>query len=140
MLIHLHDEIENGQAVTLQKRANGADATLLGAVEWGTVLSFSLTVPRRMGAAAVVLRIAPDGGETQDLPLAFSGCSGSVDTYTLDLDTAELCGARGSGLFYYEFLLVRGWDTLFSQTVNITEQDIMQLLLHTLMTELLTVV
>ena len=118
MLIHLHDEIENGQAVTLQKRVNGVDATLLGAVEWGTVLSFSLTVPRRMGAAAVVLRIAPDGGETKDLPLAFSGCSGSVDTYTLDLDTAELCGARGSGLFYYEFLLVRGWDTLFSQTVN----------------------
>ena len=117
-MIHLHDEIENGQAVTLQKRANGADATLLGAVEWGTVLSFSLTVPRRMGAAAAVLRIAPDGGETQDLPLTFTGRAESLDTYTLDLDTAALCGARGSGLFYYEFLLVRGWDTLFSQTVN----------------------
>ncbi len=82
------------------------------------MLTLSLELPRVWGAAAAVCRIARDGEGDRDLPMIFSKTQNGVDLYTLALDTAALCGEDESGLFYYEILLVRGWDTLFSQTPN----------------------
>ncbi len=104
--------------VKIEKLANGRDASRLGAFECGTHLSFRLHVPRRLGASAVVLRICRDGEGDRDLPLAFVTTRASVDTYELTLDTADLCGTRGYGLFYYEYLFLRGFDTLFSDSIN----------------------
>ena len=126
MLINLHAEIESGQQIKIEKRIGQESADLLGAFECGTILSIRMTVPRKLGIAAVVLRIAPDGGEDRDLPMSFLGSEGGNDTYTVDLDTGELCGEDGYGLFYYEYLFVRGWETLFSNSVNNVDMTLSQ--------------
>ncbi len=118
MLIRLNEEIEREEPVVIEKQVAGKPVAMLGAVACGTVITYFLRVPRSMGAAAVVCRIAADGEASVDLPLQFTDTVGATDTYTLELDTDALCKGRGCGLFYYEFLLVRGWDTLFSQTPN----------------------
>ena len=77
-----------------------------------------LQIPRAWGAGAAVCRVARDGGEDRDLPMTFAKTQNGIDFYTLELDTAALCQGSDSGLFYYEILLVRGYDTLFSYTPN----------------------
>ncbi|MBQ7335303.1 MAG: glycoside hydrolase family 13 protein, partial [Clostridia bacterium] len=109
---------EEDQKVHIEKRVKGEDVSLLGAFPCGTVLTVTATVPRTVGAAAVVLRIAPDGGEETDLPMQFFSTEQDKDRYELTLDTAALCNGQASGLFYYEYLFVRGWDTLFSDSIN----------------------
>ena len=93
---------------TVRKSVGGKDVSLRGAFFHRDVLQLSVEVPRALGAAAVVLRLAPDGGEDADYPLAFGGSDLGVDTYTLSLSLAALCGAAGEGLFFFEFLFLRG--------------------------------
>ena len=126
MLINLHTDTESGQQIKIEKRVGNESADLLGAFEYGTVLSIRMSVPRKLGAAAVVLRLAPDGGEDKDLPMSFTSSDGVKDTYEIKLDTKELCGEEGFGLFYYEYLFVRGWDTLFSSSVNNVDMTLSQ--------------
>ncbi len=118
MLIQNHTSLECGQDVQIEKRVRGRDVTTLGAFAYGDDITFRVTVPRRLGVAAVVLRLAPDGGAQRDTPLTFTGMEGSTDLYTCTLSTAALCGEEQDGLFYYEFLFLRGFDTLFSSSVN----------------------
>ncbi|MBE6588737.1 MAG: DUF3459 domain-containing protein [Ruminococcaceae bacterium] len=118
MLLKLHDALESGQNIKIEKLADGKDVSLLGAFPCGTVITLRLSVPRALGASAVVLRIHRDGAEPHDLPLSFLTTDHVRDVYTLRLDTEKMCEKADYGLFYYEYLLVRGWDTLFSDTVN----------------------
>ena len=118
MLIQDHAALERGQEIAIEKYRNGEDVSRLGAFERGTRLLLRARVPRRLGVSAVVLRLAPDGGADRDYPLAFCDRAGDEDVYEVTLDTAELCGERESGLFYYEYLFLRGWDTLFSDSIN----------------------
>ena len=118
MLIRLHNQIENTAPARLWWEVDGHETLTPGAVAKGAKLSLCLSLSRAWGAAAVVCRIAPDGGEYKDIPLTFSKTQRGRDFYTLVLDTAQMCGENESGLFYYELLLVRGWDTLFSHTPN----------------------
>lgn len=98
------------------RRAGGKDASLRGAFFCHECVEYTLRVPSALGAAGVVMRLFPDGEEPRDLPLAFFGTERGTDTYTLALPLAPLCAARGFGLFYYEFLFLRGADTLFTDT------------------------
>ena len=118
MLIRLHEQIENTALPYLWWEVNGHKTTTPGALPKGAKLTLCLELDRAWGAAAVVCRISPDGGEYKDIPLTFFKTQNGVDFYTLVLDTAALCGERENGLFYYELLIVRGWDTLFSHTPN----------------------
>lgn len=118
MLLKEHTVLEYGSEIKIEKTADGKDVSLRGAFARGTVLRFRALVERRMGVSAVVLRICPDGKETQDLPFAFCEQDRGADVYTLTLDTAQLCPAPSGGLFYYEYLFLRGVDTLFSSSVN----------------------
>ena len=118
MLIRLHEKIENTALAHLWWEIDGHKTLTPGAIPRGAKLTLCLSLSRAWGAAAVVCRIAPDGGEYQDIPLTFEKTQNGVDFYTLVLDTAALCGGNESGLFYYELLIVRGWDTLFSHTPN----------------------
>ncbi|MBQ9783380.1 MAG: glycoside hydrolase family 13 protein [Clostridia bacterium] len=102
----------------IKKNVNGADASLRGAFAAGEIIIFTALVPRRLGASAVVLRICRDGERDRDLPLTFVKTEEGVDEYSLSLDTAELCPTTGEGLFFYEFLFLRGLDTLFTSTQN----------------------
>ena len=118
MLIRLHEQIENTAPSHLWWEVDGHKTLTPGAQPKGTKLTLCLSLSRAWGAAAVVCRIAPDGGEYQDIPLEFVKTQNGVDFYTLVLDTAALCEGAESGLFYYELLLVRGYETLFSKTPN----------------------
>lgn len=118
MLIQNHAALESGYDIRIEKSVKGKDVTYLGAFARGEDVAFRVTVPRRLGVAAVVLRLAPDGGAQHDLALTFAGMDGAQDTYTCTLSTAALCGEEPDGLFYYEFLFLRGFDTLFSNSIN----------------------
>ena len=118
MLIKSHNDIEKNVSPHLWWEVDGHKTATPGAQPKGAVLKLCLELSRAWGAAAVVCRIHPDGGTERDIPLTFVGTQNGVDLYTLSLDTAALCGENENGLFYYELLLVRGWDTLFSHTPN----------------------
>jgi len=118
MLLRLHESAENGSMPVITKYVNGEDASVKGAFSLGTSLTFNVKCPRRLGASAIVLRINRDGDSYRDLSLSFVAFNGGIDEYetTLSLDR-ELCGGE-DGLFYYEFLFVRGYETLFTSSVN----------------------
>lgn len=118
MLVKNHLLLEAEQAVTIEKKVNGKDVTRLGAFEWGTDLCFTVTVPRRLGVSAVVLRLYPDGGDYTDYALWFCEMRDGSDRYGLTLSTKDICGEAEDGLFFYELLLLRGFDTLFTDSVN----------------------
>ena len=89
----------------ITKFYNGKDTTPMGAYPRGGVLTFRVDVPRALGAAAVVLRIARDGCEPTDLPLTFLNAEADEDRYSVDLHTETLCDESGE-LFFYEFLSI----------------------------------
>ena len=106
---------------TIKKSINGKDRSAVSAFPCGTKISFTVETPRALGASAVVLRIAKDGERDRDLPLDFKECRKGVDIYETVLDTAQMCGDEENGLFYYEFLFLRGFDTLFTDTYNFVD-------------------
>ena len=113
--------IDSSASITFSKyTSDGRDATSLGAFPKGETLRLVVTCPRTLGASAVVLRLWRDGSAERDTPFEF--VSGDVttltDTYELTLNTTELCGEAVSGLFYYRLLFVRRGDTLFSDSIN----------------------
>ena len=118
MLLKEKTMLEAGREIRMEKSAGGLDASLRGAFAFGEVIEIRAILPRRLGIAAVVMRIAPDGGEARDLPFAFSERRGADDVYTLTLSTEELCTHEDNGLFFYEYLFLRGFDTLFSDSIN----------------------
>lgn len=117
MLPKLHEQLESGREVTLRRMVGGEDRTPFGAFAWGEAITLCAEVPRTFGAEAVVLRFAPDGEETRDIPFSFVATDFLTDRYETVLDTAALCDGTG-GLFWYELLLVRGADTLFSNSTD----------------------
>ncbi len=103
----------------IRKTVDNCDRSLYGAFEYGKRLTFDVEAPRVLGASAVVLRICSDDtGEEMDIPLSFVSSGNGVDIYRVEIDLAKLCGNELSGLFYYEILFLRGWDTLFTNTTN----------------------
>ena len=106
----------NGMMPTITKKVNGADASARGAFARGETIEFTVAVPRALGASAVVLRICKDRERDRDLPLSFVEMREGVDFYELTLDTEQMC--EEEGLFFYEFLFLRGWHTLFTDTRN----------------------
>ena len=126
MLTKLHSSLEERKKIKIQKTIDGKDVSTHGAFAYGTVIEITVTVPRALGATAIVLRISADGGEAQDIPLQFSSIENACDVYMLSLDTSRLCGDTPYGLFYYEYLFVRGWDTLFSDSINNVDLQLLQ--------------
>ncbi len=118
MLVKENALLEAGQEIKIEKYAGGKCVTRCGAFALGTTVTFRAVIPRRMGIATVVLRLAPDGGEQTDRAFDFNGCDGGDDLYSLTLSTKELCGEEPDGLFFYEFLFLRGLDMLFSNSIN----------------------
>lgn len=102
----------------IKKIIDGKDVSHRGAFPCGSILNIIVEVPRKLGASAVVLRICRDGENDEDIPLLFKSTDMGIDTYTLLLDTQKLCKDAGEGLFYYEFLFLRGLNTLFTDTYN----------------------
>ena len=97
MLIKLHSSLKENEKVTIKKTVEKKDVSTRGAFAHGTVIDFSVTVPRTLGAAAVVLRIAADGGAEKDIPMQFFAMENAADVYALSLDTKDLCGEQKYG-------------------------------------------
>ena len=124
MLAKHYDIVGAGIAPTVRKTVydsaspDGRDATREGAFSVSSKLRFDVNVSRRLGASGVVLRIAKDGQPYGDIPLEIGEYSDGADNYSVTLALNELCGDDTSGLFYYEFLFLRGWNTLFTDSLN----------------------
>ncbi len=118
MLPKLFKQIDEICEVKINKYVSGKDISDLGAVLFGDKIDFKLRVARRLGALAVVCRIARDGCQYRDIELARTRVDELCDIFSFELDTAEICGDEGCGLFYYEFLFLRGTETLFSDSYN----------------------
>ena len=102
----------------LFKSVGGKDVSDRGAFFCRDTLVLTAEVPRALGAACVVLRIARDGQAPTDMPFSFLTTAGGSDTYRLSLSLGELCAPNDHGLFYYELLFLRGADTLFTDTAE----------------------
>ena len=126
MLPKLSGIINGACHIKLEKFVDGVDKSSLGAFSCGEKIDIRMTMSRRIGAIAVVLRIAPDGGAERDFTLERNKVDEVTDLFSLTLDTAELCGEAGHGLFYYEFLILRGFDTLFTDTCNNLDFELSQ--------------
>ncbi|MBE6555066.1 MAG: glycoside hydrolase family 13 protein [Ruminococcaceae bacterium] len=100
----------------IEKTVNGKNATDKGAFFCRDELTLTVRLDRAFGAAAVVLRLVPDGEQARDLPLRFVTREGGEELYRITLSLSALCGEAGEGLFYYELLFLRGADTLFTDT------------------------
>ena len=118
MLPRFYREYDKEALPRILKTVSGEDASDMGAFSFGTVITLELQVPRRLGAAAVVLRLCRDGKEPHETPLIFVSCDRGMDIYRTTLDTRVLCGGEDCGLFFYHFLFVRGYDTLFTSSEN----------------------
>ena len=118
MLPKLYFDNDHVLDVQIHKFAGERDISNLGALPYGTVINIEITVARRLGASGVVLRLCRDGGRDTDTPLDFCRSDNTNDVYSVTLDTAKLCGDASEGLFYYEFLLLRGVHTLFTDAYN----------------------
>lgn len=118
MLPRLYFENDRDCDVQIHKFAGDKDVSDLGALPYGTKVNIELAVSRRIGASGAVLRICRDGEGDLDIPLEFCRTDNLSDVFCLSLDTEELCGDTGEGLFYYEFLLLRGTHTLFTDSYN----------------------
>ena len=103
----------------IKKMLRGRDVSHRSAFEYGSSLEIRVEAPRVLGASAAVLRIlSDDTGVERDIPLEFFDSSLGYDVYRTTLDVAELCKNEKSGLFYYEFLFLRGAKTLFTDSIN----------------------
>ena len=118
MLLRLHTSAERGMMPRITKYANGEDASVKGAFSLNSKIEIFVDCPRRLGASAVVMRINKDGEEPFDISLSFESTSHGVDKYVTSITLNEnFCGGS-DGLFYYEFLFLRGYETLFTSSVN----------------------
>ena len=95
-------------SVTLKKKVGGKYVGACGAFREGERITFKLTLPRGIGASGAVLRLTPDGGAPKDHPFEVSE-HGLTEEYTLTLRPR-------TGLYFYEILILRGLETLFSDT------------------------
>lgn len=102
----------------LRKRIGKIDVSLHGSFAYGECIEFIVEVPRKLGASAVVMRIGKDGCADSDYPFSFIGTDGINDSYTLSVNTAELCSGASDAIFFYELIFLRGSDTLFTDSVN----------------------
>ncbi len=115
MLLKQYTKTDPSAYPVITRLCDGRNTTDRGAYPYGARLTLRVDLPRILGASAVVLRIRADGESDRDLPLCYVSTELGSDRYTVTLDTKELCDENG-GLFFYEFLFLRGTDTLFTDS------------------------
>ena len=111
MLPRYNSVISEGERAHIKKYCRGRDVSRLGAFPEGDVLTVEASVSRSLGDGGVVLRLFPDGGEYRDIPMSFVDIDGSDCRYRAELELKK-------GLYYWERLILRGVDTLFTDSFN----------------------
>ncbi len=110
MLIKYADLLTANSEITIEKYSMEENASLRGAFSEVEKITWKVHAPRVFGVAGVLMRLNRDGEEFKDLYL----CWNEDGTYTVTLDMSEL----GVGLYYYSFVLLRGRDTLFTDSLD----------------------
>lgn len=124
MLPKLTEQLGAGAAPKLRKRlyapgsSEAVDASALGAFPVTHKLELWLYVPVRLGITSVTLRLCRDGEAMRDISLDIVQSELGEDAYCSLLELDKLCRGERSGLFYYELMLRRGREVLYSDTVN----------------------
>lgn len=116
MLIKLTGELIADDKIKLNKYTT-EDASLCGAFSVSEKVTFKLSIPRSYGVRMAVMRFHRDGEAEKDIPFEKTDKG-----FELTLDMTEL----GTGLYYYSFLFLRGYDTLFSDTHNNVDLELSQ--------------
>ena len=124
MLPKLFKTIDDKGDIFIRKFCGAEDVSDLGAFRYGDKVCIEVSIARRLGASAVVLRICRDGRSDRDITLSFADSDSVHDIYAYTLDTKDICDNSTSGLFYYEFLIIRGAETLFTDTYNNKDFDL----------------
>lgn len=116
---HSLNSSANNVEIKKEIKVDGAweNASYSGAFSINEDIRFKVSVPTSMGAQGVVLRINRDGENYWDIPLALSSFELGREEYTVELNLRTLCGVVPA-LFFYEFLLLRGTRTLFTDSIN----------------------
>lgn len=118
MLPKLHTSLPAPSMALTCRTPEGRERPYIGALRRHERVALTAVLPRSTGAGAVVLRIFADGSsEGTDLPFTYSGGDPLTDIYTLDITPGDFMREE-SGLYFYEFIIPRGMDTLFSDTRN----------------------
>lgn len=111
MILQTNRTNESYNEVKIGKFICGEDMSDCGAFPEGKSILFTLTLPRSLGALGAVIRIARDKGEDTDIPLTCRMSELCCEEYTAEI-------ALEKGLYFYEILILRGLETLFSYTEN----------------------
>ena len=114
----IRSDLHTAEKPIIIKYVDGVDRSFKSAFPSGKKITFTVKVPRRLGASAVVLRINRDGAPSRDIPLEYIELSEGWDVYSLDFTPDESGAEDFEALFYYEFLFLRGFDTLFTTSHN----------------------
>lgn len=105
-------------SIIFKKSIRGEDASIFGAFSFGTLLTFSLSIPRSLGITYPTLRIDADGKGYFEFSLLFTKTENGCDIFEIDLELSSLCGDEGSGLFYYDFIFPCETGAFFSSTAD----------------------
>ena len=111
MLARYNNEISANCDIKIEKYINGKMASNKGTVPSGSTLRIELSLSRRLGDGGAVLRIQRDGEGEWDIPFGFLRSERGTDVYSV-----EICPTKG--LYFWEILLIRGNETLFINSVN----------------------
>ncbi len=118
MLAKFSSSVFSENQIFFGKSVKGEDASLFGAFSLKTVICLSLKISRKCGFTGAFLRINRDGCESELIQLQFKTTHLGFDTYSAELDLEKLCKGSESGLFYYDFLILRGEETFYSDTYD----------------------
>ncbi|MBO7250081.1 MAG: glycoside hydrolase family 13 protein [Clostridia bacterium] len=114
----IRSDLHTAEKPIIIKYVDGVDRSFKSAFPSGKKITFTVKVPRRLGASAVVLRINRDGAPSRDIPLEYIELSEGWDVYSSEFTPDESGAEDFEALFYYEFLFLRGVDTLFTTSHN----------------------
>lgn len=111
MILQTNRTNESYENIRIGKFANGKDMSDCGAFASDEKILFTLTLPRALGALGAVIRIAKDKEAEKDIPLSCEKNEFDEEVYSAEF-------SLGTGLYFYEILILRGLETLFSHTEN----------------------
>lgn len=112
MILQANRKNESYDGVKITKTVRGLEMSDCGAFRSDEKILFALTLPRTLGASGAVLRIVKDKCENEE-DIVLSCERSEIDG---EIYSAEI--SLGTGLYFYEILILRGLETLFSYTEN----------------------
>ena len=116
-----YDE-KSKERVWVAKSVDGKDKTKFGAFRQNETVTFSVFLPRTIGAISIIMHLSEDGGEDREIKLDFKQTKLGIDEYDVNLDLSALC--ESDGLFYYFFELGCGEKRSYISSINNVDCEI----------------